>query len=403
MKEFSLDTSEQFRQETRAWLAANCPESMRRPVTDMNRDHFWGGRDPKFSSDDQRVWFERMRDKGWICPTWKKEYGGAGLSAAEAAILSEELRRIHARPPHVNLGIWMVGPAILEFGTEEQKLEHLPKIARGEIRWCQGYSEPGAGSDLASLQCKAVRNGDEFIVNGTKIWTSYANHSDWIYCLVRSNPDAPKRDGITFLLFDMASPGVSTKPIIMTNGDAHFCQTFLDNVRVPVANVLGQIDKGWTVAKRVLQHERAMMAEMEESSGRPEDNPADIARKYLPMEGGKLVDRALRDRIAQHNMNAQAFEITMRRVGEEFAARDPLAGMAMVIAKYQGTEEDKRKYQLLLDILGTQGVGWEGTGFDSEELRISKHYLSTYAHTVAGGTSEVQLNIIAKQVLGLPE
>jgi len=380
-----LEQLEQFRQHTRQWLEANCPQSMRKPVTDMERDHFWGGRHPKYSGDDQRVWFERMRDKGWLCPSWAKEYGGAGLSPAEANVLKEELRRIHARPPYVNLGIWMVGPAILEFGTEEQKLEHLPKIARGEIRWCQGYSEPGAGSDLASLQCKAVRAGDEFVVNGTKIWTSYANHSDWIYCLVRSNPTAPKRDGITFLLFDMTTPGVSTKPIILTNGEAHFCQTFLDNVHVPVANVLGQIDKGWTVAKRVLQHERAMMSEMEDSSGRP------------------VKDKVLRDRITQHGMNARAFEITMRRVGEEFAARDPLAGMAMVIAKYQGTEEDKRKYQLLLDIMGTQGLGVEGAGFDSEELRITKQFLSTYAHTVAGGTSEVQLNIIAKQVLGLPD
>jgi len=394
---------QQFRQDVRQWLEANCPPSMRKPVTDMNRDHFWGGRHPEYSGDDQRAWFERMRDKGWLCPSWAKEYGGAGLNAAESNILKEELRRIHARPPHVNLGIWMVGPAILEFGTEAQKLEHLPKIARGEIRWCQGYSEPGAGSDLASLQCKATRKGDEFIVNGTKIWTSYANHSDWIYCLVRSNPEAPKRDGITFLLFDMATPGVNTKPIVLTNGEAHFCQTFLDNVHVPVANVLGQIDKGWTVAKRVLQHERAMMSEMEDSSGRPEDSPVALARKYLEQENGQIKNKVLRDRITQHGMNAQAFEITMRRVGEEFAAKDPLAGMAMVIAKYQSTEEDKRKYQLLLDIMGTRGLGVEGEGFDSEELRITKQYLSTYAHTVAGGTSEVQLNIIAKQVLGLPD
>lgn len=369
----------------------------------MEHGHFWGGRNPQYSSDDQRVWFERMRDRGWICPGWAIEFGGAGLNTAETQILKEELRRINARPPLMNLGIWMVGPVILEFGTEEQKREHLPKIARGEIRWCQGYSEPGAGSDLASLQCKAVRKGEEFVVNGAKIWTSYANHSDWIYCLVRSNPQAPKREGITFLLFDMATPGVSTKPIIMTNGDAHFCQTFFDNVVVPVKNVLGEIDKGWTVAKRVLQHERALMSEIEESSGRPDDSPIEIARKYIEVEDGQIKDKVLRDRITQHLMNAQAFEITMRRGGEEFAAKDPLAGMAMIIAKYQGTEEDKRKYQLLMDIMGSQGLGWGDEGFQSEELRIVKQYLSTYAHTIAGGTSEVQLNIIAKQVLGLPD
>jgi alkylation response protein AidB-like acyl-CoA dehydrogenase len=297
----------------------------------------------------------------------------------------------------------MVGPAILEFGTEEQKLRHLPPIARGEIRWCQGYSEPGAGSDLAGLSTKAVREGDEFVINGSKIWTSYADHSDWIYCLVRSNPDAPKRNGITFLLFDMASEGVSVQPIELTNGEQHFCQTFFDNVHVPVVDVLGEIDKGWTVAKRVLEHERAMMAEIEESAARPEDNTADLAKQYIGTADGKIADPVIRDRIAQHQMNSHSFELTMRRVEDEFVAADPLAGMAAVIAKYYGTEEDKRKYQLILDILGNRGLGWEGEEYSDDELRLPRQMMSAYAHTIAGGTSEVQLNIIAKRVLGLPD
>jgi alkylation response protein AidB-like acyl-CoA dehydrogenase len=397
-----LDALNNFRSETRAWLEENCPESMRTPITSMD-DHMWGGRNCEFISEDQRLWFERMRDKGWLAPNWDVAYGGAGLSNDEHKILKEEMKRLGCRPAHVNLGIWMVGPAILEFGTEEQKLRHLPPIARGEIRWCQGYSEPGAGSDLAGLSTKAVREGDEFVINGSKIWTSYADHSDWIYCLVRSNPDAPKRNGITFLLFDMASEGVSVQPIELTNGEQHFCQTFFDNVHVPVVDVLGEIDKGWTVAKRVLEHERAMMAEIEESAARPEDNAADIAKQYIGTEGGKIADPVIRDRIAQHQMNSHSFELTMRRVEDEFVAADPLAGMAAVIAKYYGTEEDKRKYQLILDILGNRGLGWEGEEYSDDELRLPRQMMSTYAHTIAGGTSEVQLNIIAKRVLGLPD
>lgn len=398
-----MDALEQFRLETREWLEANCPATMRGPVPSMEA-HNWGGRNVKFSCEDQKAWFERMRDKNWIAPSWPVEYGGAGLSGAEAGILKKELQRIEARPAHINLGIWMAGPAIMEFGNEEQKLEHLPKIARGEMRWCQGYSEPGAGSDLAGLQTKAVRDGDHFIINGSKIWTSYADESDYIYCLVRTNPDAKKREGITFIVFDMATEGVSTQPIELTNGDAHFCQTFFDNVRVPVANVIGEIDKGWTVAKRVLELERAMMSDMEESAARHEDSPVKLAKEYIGVNAqNQISDPILRDRIAQNAMNTEAFEITMRRVGEEFAAADPLAGMAVMIAKYQGTEEDKRKYQLIGDILGNKSLGWEGNSFNEDELRMSKQHFLTYAHTIAGGTSEVQLNIIAKRVLGLPD
>ncbi|MCY4045854.1 MAG: acyl-CoA dehydrogenase family protein [Cellvibrionales bacterium] len=399
----SQEAVEQFRQETRAWLEENCPESMRTPVPDMESQS-WGGRDAHFQTDDQKAWFERMRDKKWFAPTWPEQYGGGGLSAAEGQVLKEELKRINARPAHINLGIWMAGPAILEFGTEEQKQQFLPPIARGEIRWCQGYSEPGAGSDLAGLQTKAVRDGDDFIINGSKIWTSYADESDYIYCLVRSNSDAPKREGISFIVFDMQTEGVSTKPIELTNGDAHFCQTFFDNVRVPVANVIGEIDKGWTVAKRVLELERAMMSDIEESASRHEDNPATLAKEYVGVNSdGKVADPILRDRIAQHLMNAEAFELTMDRTADEFAHKDPLAGLAMMVAKYQGTEEDKTKYQLIMDILGSQGLGWEGEQFSDDELRMSKQHLLTYAHTIAGGTSEVQLNIIAKRVLGLPD
>ena len=394
---------EQFRKETRQWLEENCPESMRTPITDMGQQ-VWGSRNIKFLSEDQKLWFERVRDKKWFCPDWPKEYGGAGLTHEEHTILKEEMKRLGCRPAQVNLGVWMVGPVILEFGTEAQKQEFLPPIARGEIRWCQGYSEPGAGSDLAGLKTKAVRDGDEFIINGSKIWTSYADESDYIYCLVRSNPDAPKRNGITFVVFDMQTEGVSTKTIELTNGDRHFCQTFFDDVRVPVKNVIGEIDKGWTVAKRVLEFERAMMGDIEEQAGRPDDSPANLAKQYIGTnENGEIADAVIRDRIAKNAMNHKAFSLTNQRVVDEFTAQDPLAGMAAMIIKYCGTEEEKIKYNLIMDILGSQALGWEGEGFTSEELRLARFWLSSYTHTIAGGTSEIQLNIIAKRVLGLPD
>ncbi|MDP1867599.1 MAG: acyl-CoA dehydrogenase family protein, partial [Bradyrhizobium sp.] len=208
---------EKFRSETRAWLQANCPPEMRKPMT-SDGDTFWGGRNAKFSSEPQRVWFERMRDKGWTVPDWPREYGGGGLDAAEHKVLRAEMAAMGARSPLSSFGIWMLGPALLKYGTEAQKKEHLPKIAAGLIRWCQGYSEPNAGSDLASLQTRAESDGDDYVITGQKIWTSYANYADWIFCLVRTDATAKKHDGISFILFDMASKGVSTKPILLISG-----------------------------------------------------------------------------------------------------------------------------------------------------------------------------------------
>ncbi len=197
---------ETFRKETRAWLEANCPPEMRTPALGED-DTCWGGRHVTFKSDAQKQWMERMAGKGWTVPEWPREYGGGGLSRDEAKILRQEMATLGCRSPLDSFGIWMLGPALLKYGNEAQKKEHLPKIARGEIRWCQGYSEPGAGSDLASLQTRAELQGDHFIVNGSKIWTSYADKADWIFCLVRTDPNAPKHEGISFVLFDMESAG----------------------------------------------------------------------------------------------------------------------------------------------------------------------------------------------------
>ena len=291
---------ETFRRETRAWLEANCPPEMRRPMTSEN-DTYWGGRNAKFSSEPQRVWFERMRDKGWTVPDWPKEYGGGGLDRAEHKVLREEMSAMGARSPLSSFGIWMLGPALLKYGNEAQKKEHLPKIAAGLIRWCQGYSEPNAGSDLASLQTRAESDGDDYVITGQKIWTSYANYADWIFCLVRTDPTAKKHDGISFILFDMASKGVSTKPILLISGYSPFCETFFDNVRVPKSHVVGTVNRGWDVAKYLLQHERAMISGMgERGVGRPLGQVA--ADSVGSDEQGRLddADAAQPDRDVRH-------------------------------------------------------------------------------------------------------
>ena len=292
---------DQFRRETRTWLEANCPPEMRRPMT-SEEDTFWGGRNTKFSSEPQRVWFERMRDKGWTVPHWPREYGGGGLDAEQAKIVRQEMAAIGARQPLTSFGISMLGPALLQYGTEAQKKEHLPKIAAGLIRWCQGYSEPNAGSDLASLQTRAESDGDDFIINGQKIWTSYANFADWIFCLVRTDAAARKHDGISFILFDMTSKGVSTRPILLISGRSPFCETFFDNVRVPKSQVVGTVNRGWDVAKYLLQHERAMISGMgERGVGRPlgqiaADSVGTDAQGRLRRPDAARADCHLRDR-----------------------------------------------------------------------------------------------------------
>ena len=254
-----MTSSKEFRQETRDWLEANCPQAMRQPIG-SEADACWGGRNYVFQSDDQKQWLESMASKGWTVPTWPKEYGGAGLDGIHHKVLKQELRRINARNPLFSFGISMLGPALLKFGSEELKQQHLPKIARGEIRWAQGYSEPNAGSDLASLQMRADDKGDHYLVNGSKVWTSYGDLGDWMFCLVRTDFEVKKHSGISFVMFDMASDGVSTRPIKLISGKSPFTETFLEDVKVEKDQVIGDVNKGWTVAKYLLTHEREMIA-----------------------------------------------------------------------------------------------------------------------------------------------
>lgn len=393
---------EAFRSEVRDWLEENCPPSMRTPMSEA--ETVWGGRKESFVNPDSKLWLERMAERGWTVPTWPKDYGGGGLSYEENKVLQEELRRINARPPLQSFGIWMLGPALLEFANEEQKREHLPRIARGEIRWCQGYSEPGAGSDLAGLKTRAEDKGDHFLVNGSKVWTSYADKADWIFCLVRTDPKAPKHDGISFLLFDMESEGVSVSPIRLISGASPFCETFFEDVKVPKGNLVGEPNKGWTIAKRLLQHERQMISGIGGMSALGGSGRAmeDYAKEYLGEESGRIADPVLRARVANHRIDDRAFQLTLARAADEAKAGQSDGNLASMF-KYYGSEQNKRKFELLLELMGSKALGWEGHGFSDREIGTTRQWLRSKGNSIEGGTSEVQLNVIAKRVLGLPD
>lgn len=386
-----------FRTDTRAWLEENCPPEMREPVR-TEKDACWGGRDQSMLSPAQKQWMDRMGARGWTVPDWPKEYGGGGLSPAETKILREEMARIKARNPLNSFGISMLGPALLKYGTEEQKLDHLPPIARGEIRWCQGYSEPNAGSDLASLAASAEDAGDHYIVNGQKVWTSYADKADWIFCLVRTSK-ASKQGGISFVLFDMASLGVSTKPILLISGYSPFCETFMDEVKVPKANRVHEENKGWDVAKYLLGHEREMISGMglSQTGGNPLIEGA-IATVGLDQDG-RLADPLLRAAIAQFEVRAKAFTAMSERFIDELkAGRAHPAQPSMM--KYYGTELNKTRHELIMASGGSDALEWESDA--SRGGDAARAWLRTKANSIEGGTSEVQLNIVAKRILELP-
>ncbi len=390
---------EAFRTDLRNWLEDNCPASMRTPMP--AEEYPGGGQRAVYSNPDTRVWMSRMAERGFTVPMWPRELGGAGLSKEENQVLQSELRRINARPPLLGMGISMIGPALLEYGTEAQKAEHLPKIANGDIWWCQGYSEPNAGSDLASLRTSAVEEGDDYVINGQKIWTSGADKADWMFCLVRTDPNASKHQGITFILFDMNTPGVSVKPILLISGLSPFCETFFDNVRVPRRNVVGEVNNGWTVAKRLLQYERTSIGGIGGGSQKV-TTLEELAIDYAGSDGGRIVDPTLRAAILRHRMNDRAFGLTMKRSGEETAA-GVAPGALSSMFKYYGTEQNKGRYELMLSVMGTRGLGWEGEAFDARELDATRAWLRSKANSIEGGTSEVQLNIVAKRILGLPD
>ena len=385
-----------FRAETRTFLDENCPQSMRGRTV-----HFEDAFDI-YNTDDARQWRDAMAARGWTAPTWPKEYGGGGLSFEENKVLQEEMAALKALPPETGMGLAMIGPTLLEFGTEEQKQRHLPKIVSGEVRWCQGYSEPGSGSDLASLQTKAVLEGDHFVINGQKIWTSGANHANWMFALVRTDPDAPKHDGISFVLLEMDQPGVTVKPIQLISGSSPFCETFFDNAIARREDLVGELNKGWTVGKRLLQYERSATSVRTKRKKKPSNPYANIARNYVGEVNGRLQDAELRDKITRQTMLEKSMQLTVQRVAEE-SRSGKAPGATTSIFKLVGSTLSKEGSALKSEMRGMAGVGWEGDGFSEDELESTRGWLRDRAVTIYGGTNEVQMNIISKRVLGLPD
>ncbi|MEM7097292.1 MAG: acyl-CoA dehydrogenase family protein [Pseudomonadota bacterium] len=388
----------EFRSEVANWLVDNCPEGARGPGIVPN------GSSKIELEGDVAAWLERCAEKGFTAPTWPTEYGGGGLSAQQAKVLYEEMAAIGARSPLMGMGTSMIGPTLLEYGTDEQKARHIPKIARGEIQWCQGYSEPNAGSDLAALQTKAEDQGDHFLINGQKIWTSGAATADWMFILVRTDPQAPKHEGISFMLLPMDQEGVTTKPIRLISGSSPFCETFFDNAIAKKEDLVGELNKGWTVGKRLLQFERSGIGGL--SGAAPRANPGGAlikaAKKYIGEEDGRIVDEDMRRRILDMNMNRAAFQYTAQRANEENKSGIP--GAATSIFKLVGAAMQRDTADLKREIMGFRGLGaHEEVGFTNEELRATEEFLHLRTTTIYGGSNEIQANIISKRVLGLPE
>ena len=399
MADFGATDLDAFAKAVRAELEAMYPAELRDPKAKTDPEAVWGGRAFEGSDDPQIVWMQRMAAKGWTTPTWPKEYGGAGLSAAEARVLERELAAGKYRPAVLAFGIWMLGPVLLEYANEEQKQTHLRRIINGEVRWCQGYSEPGAGSDLAGLATKCEDKGDHWLINGSKIWTSYADKADWCFCLVRTDT-TKKHEGISFVLIDMASPGVETRPIPLISGESPFCETFFTDVKIPKENLVGRVNGGWEIAKRLLQYERQnISAGFGEggSAGGASGDLASIAKAY-----GADDDQDLRKRITENKMNFAALRQTIgRSAAESKAGNGPSAATSII--KYAAAEFAKERSELMIEALGHQGLGWDGDGFQTPEIVATRGWLRTKANSIEGGTSEVNLNVIAKRVLGLPD
>jgi alkylation response protein AidB-like acyl-CoA dehydrogenase len=394
---------EAFRAEVRGWLEENFPESLKGRAGVVMRSESIDA-----SEREALEWGKRLGAKGWATPTWPAEYGGGGLSQIQARVLNQELDRAGAFNPLVRttgMGITMVGPTILEYGTEEQKQRHIPKICRGEVFWSLGYSEPNAGSDLASLQTRAVDKGDHWVVNGQKTWTSGADISDWCGVLVRTDPDAPKRDGISFLMIDMHQPGIETRPIQLIGGASPFCETFFNDARAEKDEMLGDLNAGWTVGKRLLQHERQSQtgASSGLGGGGSRRSLADLARDYVGVdEAGRLADADLRSRLVDHMMSARAHKLTLARVFAESRGNAKVSAAASILKNAASTVAQTRA-ELVVEVMGHQGLGWEGDGFSSEELESVRGWLTGKAMSIYGGSFEIQNNIIAKNILGLPE
>ncbi|MEP7004487.1 MAG: acyl-CoA dehydrogenase family protein [Sphingomonas bacterium] len=390
------DSIDAFRSETRAWLAENFPPSLKGKENPMATVE-----GPTALSADEEAWKKAFGDKGWGVPTWPAQYGGGGLDRAQARVLGEEMARVGAWNPIGGMGVMMFGPTLLEYGNEAQKKEHIQAIAKGEVRWCQGYSEPGAGSDLASLQMFAEDKGGHYLVNGQKTWTSGGQWADKCFALVRTDK-SKKHEGISFLLIDMTSPGVEVKPIKMISGASPFCETFFTDVKVPKENLVGREGEGWTIGKRLLQHERQNLSgggALSRLFGG--SSMGALAKQYRGEdEQGRVDDSDLRMRIVRHEMDSRAFALTLRRAALE-AKSNQGPSAATSIMKNVGARITQDRAELSIEIMGMNGVGWEGEGFTEAELAQTRTWLWGKAVSIYGGSSEIQNNVIAKRILGM--
>ncbi len=386
-------TIDEFREEARAWLEENWIPSL------AGRHNPMGMVDgPTDMSEDMVEWRKRLGERGFGTPTWDKDYGGAGLNAAEARVLDEEMRKIGAYNPIGGLAIMMFAPTLMEYGTEEQKKQWLPPLSDGSTRGCQGYSEPGAGSDLASLQSFAEDKGDHYVLNGQKTWTSGGQWADFCFGIFRTDK-SKKHEGITFMIVDMDQPGVETRPIKLISGASPFCETFFTDAIVPKENRVGEEGQGWTIGKRLLQYERAGiggggMRHMMQSL-------ADQAKKYVDVDAdGEIADKELRLKIIQHEMAVRNFMGTVARAQREAKEQGGPSATSSAL-KNVGAKLAQERTDLMVEIMGMQGLGWEGEGFDESELSLTRSWLWNRAVTIYGGSTEIQNNIIAKRVLGM--
>ena len=405
MADFGGGDLDAFRGEVRAWLEANYPAELKDPKAKIDPEAVWGGRAFEGSNDPQSVWMRRAAERGLTAPGWPKEYGGGGLSPAQARVLEQELSAGRYRAPLASFGVWMLGPVLLEYANEEQKRVHLPRIIEGKIRWCQGYSEPGAGSDLAGLQTKCEDKGDHWLINGQKIWTSYANKADWCFCLVRTDT-SKKHEGISFVLIDMTTPGVETRPIQLISGESPFCETFFTDVKIPKENLVGKVNGGWEIAKRLLQYERQNISGGFGSgggAGGASGDLAQIAKGYFGVdETGALSDSDLRTRITKNKMDFDCFYKTIARVAAEAKASNGPSAATSII-KYAAATFAQERSELMVEAMGNQGLGWDGDGFSPQEIVATRGWLRSKGNSIEGGTSEINVNVVAKRVLGLPD
>jgi alkylation response protein AidB-like acyl-CoA dehydrogenase len=408
------DTPEEaaWRSEVRAFLQTELPPSLRQKAVAM----FAGGEGHEdvvqteitsggalFAppSGVRAEWRDKLAARSWIAPAWPKEYGGAGMTPMQQFILNEEFAEAGA-PQMGGMGVSMAGPTIIKHGTPEQKTQHLPPILKGEAHWCQGFSEPGSGSDLASLQTRAVRDGDEFILNGSKIWTSGAQLANWMFLLARTDPAAPKHRGITYLLLDFTSPGITVSPIISMAGTAGFNQVFFDNVRVPVRNVVGEINRGWYVATTTLDFERSAIGTAVGLT-RVVDDLIEWSREHAETAQSRLGrDPAVRLELADRFIEARvARMLSYRVVSLQNAGQIPNYEASM--AKLFGTELTQRVYRTAMKAVGLYGLIWErDSEFAPAQAQYPRSYVQSVGATIAGGTSEIQRNIIAQRGLGMP-